>query len=181
MTTMSELTTEQERLLDYLEKFKAIRGSFLGLKGWAYCGIEDFILQHGQWFNITPIPTNVIQGAPKCCFGNAIIQAALHGYRYIEGYATTSITAPLAFHHAWNADQYGNLIDSTWMNTGTAYIGIEFSLGRADSASWFDDATVLDNPGNRWKIFKEPWNGEDFSIKWPKSPALKSLRIKPRK
>lgn len=144
-------------------------------EGYAYYGNEDFLLQHGRWFAILPFPCRqVTQGAVKACFGNALMRSVLYGYRYIEGYAMAPKIG-LPIHHAWNADKDWNLIDSTWMNTGLAYYGVEFSAGRADNATWFDNSTVLDNPFDRWSLYKEPWQGENFNRVWRKSKAFKTL------
>jgi hypothetical protein len=154
-------------------------------EGWVYEGIEDFVLQHGVWYRPTGWPPR--QGAPKSCFGNAVMNAALYGVKYIEGMALPGMTfingVPLPslsgprrpIHHAWNLDVDGQLCDNTWMNKGLAYIGVEFSVGRADNATWFDDASVLDNPRSR-KLYRQPWTGENYNLVWRKSKALRLLR-----
>lgn len=141
--------------------------------GFAYRGIEDFLLHHGIWYRPNgKIPPK--QGAPKQCFGNALLNAALYGVSYIEGVALAGkLLVPM--HHGWNLDMDDELCDTTWMNTGAAYLGVEFSMGRADNAMWFDDATVLDNPRNRFKLYREPWQGENHNLYWRKSKQMRRI------
>lgn len=161
---MPELNKNEIEVEQYLKQMRELKLNHFNKHPDAiYLGMEDFLLQHGLWYRNTSTPD--MQGAPRCCFGNAILLAAQRGYRYVEGVALAPLL-PFPVHHGWNLTPEGELFDSTWMNGGLAYIGVEFSLGRADNASWFDDATVLDNPRNRFKIYREPWTGENFNIKW---------------
>jgi hypothetical protein len=138
----------------------------------------DFILQHGK-FNekIIPYPRHLFCGAQKKCFGNSMILSVLTGFKYIEGYALASVM-PFPIHHAWNEDPEGNLIDSTWRNTGLAYCGVEFSVGRADEATWEGDASILNDYRRKYPLFQKRWTGEDFSIKWQQSKQLELLRAR---
>jgi hypothetical protein len=143
--------------------------------GLHYAGIGDFLLQHGVWYNPSPYADAVYpQGAPKMCFGNSIILAATRGLRYVEGYASAPVG--LSVHHAWNMDANGLLVDSTWMNTGLAYFGVEFSVERADDATWNGDGCVLNDHLRKHPLFRKPWKGEDYGIEWPHSERLELLR-----
>jgi hypothetical protein len=173
---MTELMNAAESILfNVLMRARAANAKKSHFRDYAYCGMEEFLLQHGRWSVVIPFPEGERHGAPRVCFGNAIMLAAEKGYEYIEGVAV-SPKAKL-FHHGWNIDREGRLIDSTWMNTGLAYLGVQFSLGRADHASWEDDASILHNPRNQDALFKNPWHGEDYGMKWPESAAMKVLRM----
>lgn len=170
MTTKAEADLKQ-----MMEQFRDLRLSMGKPDGYTYYGMEDFLLRHGVWHKPVKYPRGMIPGAPKCCFANALIMAVLRGYHYIEGLAIPDIRITLPVYHGWNIDHRGRLVDTTWENTGLAYCGVEFSIGRADYTQWFDDASVLDNPRNQNAIYKEPWTGENFNLVWRKSKALKQI------
>ena len=142
-------------------------------RGCAYRGPADFVLRHGQQYVPTDTPEFI--GAPKKCFGNAIALAAIHGFRYVEGYAVDPGRAQAAIHHAWNVTAEGLVIDSTWANTGVVYLGVEFAVGRADDATWNGDATVLDDHNRGWPLLREPWEGEDDGREWEPSEAIAAV------
>jgi hypothetical protein len=171
----TELNEHEQSLKQQLEQYRSLKRDGHILSEFAYCGVEDFLLQHGEWQRPTQ-PLALPRGAPKSCFGNALYLAATLGYRYIEGMAIPDISVPIAMHHGWNLTRDGVLVDNTWMNTGLAYLGVEFSVGRADNAMWFDDGCVLDNPRSRFKIYREPWTGENFNLVWRKSKHVRQLK-----
>ena len=146
------MTEAQQELWDYLE---LIRRVFSRKRdGFHYTGAADFLLQEGKFYEPVPFPKHIPQGAAKMCYGNAIMLAGLRpGWKYVEGYAHAIL--PVA--HAWNLDEHGQLVDCTWLNTGTAYLGVEFSLERADAATWDGDASILDDWQRKWPIFREKW------------------------
>jgi len=143
--------------------------------GYTYAGVGDFLLRHGVWYEPRPLPKSIRHGAPRQCFANAVMLGRIKGLRYVEGYALAQFKgdALLPVQHGWNLDRDGNLIDATWREPGLAYLGVEFSVGRAENALWFDDASVLDNPKSRYRIFKEPWLGENFNLAWRRSNKLR--------
>lgn len=142
--------------------------------GPAYAGAPDFVMKHGQWFEADPYP-RMPRGAQLQCFGNSIVLGVLYGHRYVEGYALSP--AGQVIHHGWNSDD-GRLVDSTWLNTGLAYIGVEFSVGRGDDATWNGDASVLDDHHRGHPLFAEPWEGEDFDRYWPSSEGMASIEAR---
>ena len=158
-----------------LEELRS-RGRDLRLEGYAYAGAADFILREGQWFEPRPRPPAFERGQPAMCFGNAILLSARSGLRYVEGYALPPDSVELvkglrvrvddadqAVHHAWNLDAEGRLIDTTWKEPGQAYVGVVFSVERADKATWDGDASVLDDYNRDWPLFRQRWTGEtDF-------------------
>lgn len=154
-------------------------------KGYAYAGPHEFVLREGTWWQAPTKPHRYLQGRPKACYGNAINNAAVYGLPYIEGYATHDFTPSLAIHHAWNIDGDGVVIDTTWggwdkdghlvVPIGVAYCGIEFSVERADDATWNQDATVLWDHLHDHPILREKWNGETEDTEWPPSKRLEAL------
>ena len=186
-----KLSKPQEELRDVLtmlRDFKISSGHGLAGKGFAYNGPEDFVLQHGEWFEPIPLPAEFEYGPPKTCFGTSIALAAMKGLTYVEGFAYWS-GAGFPIPHAWNTDESGRLIDATWRAVheatgvrlpmqGAAYLGLRFSLGRADDATWNGDGSILDDWQRRWPIFEQPWEGEDFEHEWPNpSPVLLAHKI----
>lgn len=157
---------------------------------WVYDGPPDFVLQHGEVFDPIPLPNEFEYGPEKACFGNSLMLAEFLGLTYVEGYAFGPADFPI--HHAWNVDDEGRLIDVTWSAIseetgermpmpGAAYLGVRFSIGRADDATWNGDASVLDDWKRGWPILCEPWTGEDFEREWEPSEALAILRAKDRR
>lgn len=142
-------------------------------RGLYYRGPTDFVLQHGEWFE--PSPYDGEKGAPRACFGNAIGLAILRGYAYVEGWAIDPGLAQLAIHHAWNVTPDGKLADATWLNSGRAYLGVRFSQGRADDATWNGDASVLDDSNRGWPLLRDRWQGEDFERAWEPSEMLAAM------
>jgi hypothetical protein len=171
------LTKAQHDLRQGLEQLRsAVHNlNFWKVAGYLYHGPHDFVLQNGVWYDPRSLPRDIprVRGLS---FDNAIRLSATKGYRYVEGYALEK-RIPLPFHHGWNLDHTGQVVDSTWGNDGRAYLGVEFNLGRADYAAWHDDATVLDNPANRNALFRHQWKGEDYTICWDESPEIHSLRV----
>lgn len=163
------MNKHQEKLLTILQALRDLtfpEPSLVYRLGW------DFVLQHGKWYEIEEFPPEGPTGLPKQCFGNSIIQSAMHGFKYVEGYALPRIT-PLAIHHGWNSYE-GKLLDVTWRNTGLAYFGVEFHVERAQDATWNGDASILHDDKRGWPLFKEKWQGERED--WPESDIIGHLR-----
>jgi hypothetical protein len=140
--------------------------------GLVYSSPFDFVLQHGrvyegQWTGKYKL------GAQKMCFGNAIMLGGRHDLKYVEGFALAPTGEVI--HHAWN-DEGGVLVDSTWANTGLIYLGVEFSVARADDATWNGDANILNDENRNYPLFRKPWRGEDYTLTWPSSDRLESLK-----
>jgi hypothetical protein len=172
----------RNQLRRYLEQMRAAKRAMYAdyTHKLAYDGVEDFLLQHGTWYEYQPLDkTKYQRGAPKSCFGNAIVLSYTMGLRYVEGLALIK-DLPMAVLHAWNLDADGNLVDNTWVGRNfadeRAYIGVEFSPGRAENAVWFDDCSVLDNYADHYALFQNPWTGEDFNKQWRESDELRAIR-----
>jgi hypothetical protein len=142
------------------------------LPGLCYRSPFGFVLAHGRVYEGMWNPRWPI-GVQKMCFGNAIARAGIDGLKYVEGFAVAPNGQVIL--HGWNSDDKGTLIDTTWANTGLCYIGVEFSVARADDATWNGDACVLNDENRNYPIFQKPWTGEDYSIVWPHSDRLERI------
>lgn len=103
-----------------------------------YCGVADFILRHGRFWNPAPLPRSVKPMPIKMCYHNSRLLAQRRkGFRYVEGVALGIIPV----HHAWCVDPHGNVIDATWASVdrtgmkpeefdgiGSSYFGVEFPI-----------------------------------------------------
>jgi len=143
------------------------------LPGLVYRSPYDFVLQHGveyagPWDKTMPI------GVQKQCYANAITYGVLRDLKYIEGFAVAPDGQVIL--HGWNAGPRGELIDVTWANTGLCYFGVEFSIERADDATWNGDAHVLNDENRGYPLFQQRWPGENYSLPWPYSDRLECLR-----
>lgn len=129
----TNLTQPQKDLVTYMEWIVKIRKTRTKPKTrtgdeFHYAGMEDYLLRHGTWYDVQPLPAWVPPGVPSMCYGNAINLVDMRkGLRYVEGLAMNMIP----IQHAWNIDPKGRLIDNTWDPLGTAYIGVEFPVKEA--------------------------------------------------
>jgi hypothetical protein len=64
-------------------------------------------------------------GRAKDCYKNAT-NAVLDcpAWRYVEGYAHHRLG--IIAEHAWAVDEQGRVIETTWPDAGTAYVGVPF-------------------------------------------------------
>lgn len=152
--------------------------------GLVYRGPADFVLREGKPYERAGVCRT---GAPRACFGNSIAFATHNetsGWRYVEGYALAPwrqlLDVVIPIHHAWVVDADGVMYEPTWPAPGQAYLGVEFSVERADDATWNGDASVLDDWKRRWPLLRRPWRGEDLVPQFPPSPRLELLRRKAR-
>lgn len=161
------MTENETHLLRDMEMFRKMRGS--PPEGYEYSGMQDFLVREGTWYTPSPLPQGVRRGVPKGCYGNALTQAILRGWTYVEGLAIPDIGVPLPMQHAWNVTPEGVLVDNTWDEVGLAYIGVPFSIGRADRVIWGQNETIFENISDRFAIYKNKWQGEDWDKVWRKS------------
>ncbi|MGH3427445.1 MAG: hypothetical protein ACRDQZ_07740, partial [Mycobacteriales bacterium] len=177
------MNSEELELRKYLEAVIEVRGKMGQSYELAYSCAEDFVLKHGVWYPEPEFFPMIYggQGAPKQCFGNALMLSAIYGLRYVEGYALAPVGEKggrFPTLHGWNLDDSGRVVDSTWVNSGVAYVGITFSVERADDAIWNGDACVLDDYRRGYPVMRKPWTGETPIEQWSKSPRLELLRRK---
>lgn len=170
------VTGHEEQLRDAMMQFDAA-DCFRSDPGFVYRSAFDFVLKHGSWHAPCPMPRGVRYGQPKACYGNAILLSVVRGWTYVEGFALPAISIALPVMHAWNLDDEGRLVDSTWRNLGLAYIGVAFSVERADDCTWNGDGSVLSDWHRGYPLFREPWTGEK---PWtgPASPRLDLMRAR---
>lgn len=150
--------------------------------GLAYAGPADFVLSEGRWWPVeSGLPPGVpMYGAPRACFGNCIYAATVWDLRYVQGYALglDNDGTLAAIPHAWVADASGRAWDLTWRPPGWAYLGVEFSVERADDATWNGDAETIDDRERGWPLLREPWGREcEPDPAWPPSPSLIAARL----
>jgi hypothetical protein len=122
----------------------------------AYYGMEDFLLKHGQDFQYAPLPKGVKPGTPKLCFENAFRLARRRHWWYVEGMADSGV---IPVHHAWvvNPEQPSIVIDPTWehgilLSRKRFYIGVPFNLAAIAKARK-RMATMLDDWQGEWPLF----------------------------
>jgi hypothetical protein len=148
-------------------------------EGFFYKNSYDFLLRHGKAFEPRELPAKMWQGPPRACYGNSIVLGVVAGLRYVEGIAVPQITSGAFFpcEHAWNTDAEGRFaFDATWHEPGVAYFGVEFSVERADDATWNGDSCVLNDYQRRHPLMRQEWKGEDWAKRWPKSRRLDLIR-----
>lgn len=151
--------------------------------GMLYRGPADFVLAHGEWFDIEHCHTMF----PQQCYQNAIIMAESQDCTYVEGFAVSPSMAlmqelgmryegPQVVQHAWVVAPSGTPVEVTWPVPGQAYRGVRFHHGRADDATWNGDACVLDDSNRDYPLFRQAWTGEDWSRVWEPTEGLELIR-----
>jgi len=90
---------------------------------------EGIVLDHGQEYEppVRPRPVGVRKGKNKLCFMNSYGLAFEKGWQYVEGYALSGIV-PFPVLHAWVVTDSGEVIETTWKDSGVAYFGIPFDF-----------------------------------------------------
>ena len=129
----------------------------------AYFGMEDFLLQHGQTYHYAPLPKGVERGIVKMCFQNAWKLAKKKKWLYVEGMALGIIP----IHHAWcvNPKKPIIAIDPTWSESLVSgervYIGVPFNLELVGKTRK-NETCVLDN----WQGGFPLYTGEITEAQW---------------
>ncbi len=136
-----------------------------------YNGPHDFVLQHGVEYS----PAYCLPGAPRLCYANAMLYAARFGVTYVEGYAQHP-KGVMPVPHAWCVDLEGRAVEVTWDTPKGEYLGVEFSVERADDCSWHGDATVIDDYKRGYPLLRQRWRGENHGLTWAYSPRLDAIR-----
>lgn len=126
--------------------------------GGHYRNFHDLVVREGRVFEPRSRPLTIPQLAPRNCFFNSLLLAAVRGFPYVEGFAVAG-PVPTIVCHAWNVDPRGRAIDATWPQPGIAYVGIPFSAQRADNALWDGDSSVLQD--DRETLLHDAWQGEE--------------------
>lgn len=120
-------------------------------EGWAYDGMEDFVLKEGTRF--TQRDYDIPNMPKKRCFNNSFeVAIREEGLYYCEGWAMGVIP----IHHAWLCDSDGVVYDHTWWGDRTSvdnYIGVAFDLEFVmDQANKHDRAGLFFPDGHHINI-----------------------------
>ena len=95
--------------------------------GWA-----ELVDRHGSEWPIASDPTGGFRRRrSKACYRNAANLAMEHGLRYCEGWA---YDGPVPVQHAWNLTDDGFVVDITWRNPATRYVGVEVDTAALSEA-----------------------------------------------
>ncbi|BAZ47091.1 hypothetical protein NIES4102_41370 (plasmid) [Chondrocystis sp. NIES-4102] len=94
---------------------------------WKYAGFEELVLDLGVEMSFSPLPEDIKLGFQKGCYYNSFrVLVDNPDLIYCEGYALQSdLSLPLI--HAWLVNEDGQIIDPTWNNCNTVYLGIPFN------------------------------------------------------
>jgi hypothetical protein len=119
--------------LEYLQLMASMRAGMLRdhrRTEFHYLGYEDLVLREGVVFAdpAGPSPRKFGRTGKRDCFENALHAAMESGdLTYVEGWAMGSV---IAVHHAWVADEDGNVHDPTWGWLGEpgGYVGVPFEM-----------------------------------------------------
>lgn len=133
---------------------------------WYYAGPPDFVLQHGEFFEASPLPKPYPYRryrSAKACFRNANKLAFAHDeLTYVEGYAESEPGfTPL---HAWCVNRDGRVIDPTWRNAaekGVCYLGVRFPFEVVNRLTVKTEVfgSLIDCWEAGYPLLREPWNG----------------------
>lgn len=107
-----------------------------------FASIEEFLLRHGTFFTVAPLPAPLKPMRIGGCFENAYrLATRTQAYHYVEGIAYSVI--PVL--HAWVIDANGTVIDPTWAHDmlGESYCGVELSLDHVRESRRKGSLTVL--------------------------------------
>lgn len=86
--------------------------------------MHELLLERGRFFLPAERPDSVSRLKQKACFENAFLLASQSSELvYVEGLAVWS---GLYLHHAWCVDARGVVVDPTWPEAGSAYLGLPF-------------------------------------------------------
>lgn len=106
-------------VVEYLEQERAIRARMsYQLSAFHYKSAADFLLQHGQMFDVKKKPKGIRFGKVGECYRNAftVVNGDPDRFEYVEGYAEGGIGFPVQ--HAFVLDREdGKVFDVTWRPT----------------------------------------------------------------
>ncbi len=118
---------------------------------------EQFVVDHGWWYEPAPLPPDVAFGSERECHGNAA-KLASHEETlfYCEGYALFKSGMHPTL-HAWVTDGQGHAFDNTWQQPGVAYAGVPFKSLFVTMTTLKTHAFVslIDDYVNGWPLLKE--------------------------
>ena len=144
------ITSAQAILLNYLRSSKATPAAKALLKRTS----QEFVLEHGWWYEPVELPKQIATGIPEQCHTNAVNLALVDdSLIYCEGYALFK-NGSFPVIHAWVTDGNGNAIDNTWSQRGVAYAGVPFKTSFVNSTALKNRAIVslLDDYQNNYPL-----------------------------
>lgn len=126
---------------------------------WFYYGLYDFVLREGRFFTPRSRPGDTRHGAAGEPFLNSVANSTTKQLLYVEGYAVKEIISVPVL-HAWNSDDEGFAVDTTWHVPGVAYFGvvIPHSLAFAASDGEGRIGSSIDNWRQHWPLLQRPWS-----------------------
>jgi hypothetical protein len=111
---------------------KCIEMNHIKTPGGGYSSLCDFVNKHGKEYTYIQKPDSVPIGIAKLCFMNAYMLASQNEkYRYVEGYGIIEDIG-LPIWHAWVIDEFDQVIDNTWTDSGSYYYGVVLNLDYAE-------------------------------------------------
>ena len=146
-----------DRLKSFLGKQAQLMRKIHPHPDWKYRGFEELILDCGVEMSFTPLLNNIDRGLPKSCYYNCfqLLKDNLN-LTYCEGYALyPDLALPLI--HAWLIDEGGQVIDPTWDESDTVYLGVPFNT------KWFIELLRSRNREDCLAVFESNYM-EDFSL-----------------
>jgi hypothetical protein len=147
---MAAAITPRSELLDFLRRSETTPAARALLKR----TFQDFVLEHGWWYEPAKLPLKLATGTPQECHKNAIdLALADDSLIYCEGYALFK-SGSLPRLHAWVTDGNGQAIDNTWPQPGVAYAGVPFKSLFVNMTALKNHAIIslLDDWQNNWPL-----------------------------
>jgi len=146
-----------DRLKSFLDKQAQLMRQIHPQPDWKYGGFEELILDRGIEMEHAPLLEDIDRGMPKSCYHNCfqLLKDNLD-LTYCEGYALYS-ELPLPLIHAWLVDEDGKVIDLTWDEPDTVYLGVPFET------KWFINLLRSRNREDCLAVF-ESNHMEDYSL-----------------
>lgn len=143
------MTPHQSELLEFLRFSEPTPAA----KAHSIRTAQQFVLDHGWWYEPTEIPKGIATGTIQECHTNSVdLTLDDSSLIYCEGYALFK-SGGVPTIHAWVTDGQGRAIDNTWPQPGVAYAGVPFK-------SLFVSMTTLKNRATISLI-------DDFMNDWP--------------
>ena len=116
------MTSAQAELFEFLQRSAPTPAAKMLLKR----TMEQFVLEHGWWYDPVELPVEISRGKVQHCHKNAAdLILADKSLIYCEGYALFKPGSQPTL-HSWVTDGNGRAIDNTWPNPGVAYAGVPF-------------------------------------------------------
>ncbi len=128
-----------------------------------YLSFEDLTLREGKWYEPRQLPYGYRVRPLGYCFMNAYWTSIHYNVEYVEGFAATWTGL---HHHAWNLDQFGRVVDTTWHNIrdnepAIAYMGIQIPFPIVELATdLHKHFGVFDDVAHCWPILHYKLNWE---------------------